>query len=117
MNTSVQRAADLKISVTTNDGKTYDARFVTSAPEADLAFIKIESKEPLAFVNLDDLSPNLLGQSVLVLGNPLGYGSSVARGILSAKGRAVTVRTRITKTSSRPMQPSIRAIPVGRSWI
>jgi serine protease Do len=28
---------------------------------------------------------------VLVLGNPLGYGSSVARGILSAKGRTVTV--------------------------
>jgi serine protease Do len=26
-----------------------------------------------------------------VLGNPLGYGSSVARGILSAKGRSVTV--------------------------
>ena len=90
----VQRAADLKISVTTNDGKTYDARFVTSAPEADLAFIKIESNEPLAFVNLDDLSPNLLGQSVLVLGNPLGYGSSVARGILSAKGRAVTVENK-----------------------
>ena len=90
----VQRAADLKISVTTNDGKTYEARFVTSAPEADLAFIKIESKDPLPFVNLDDLSPNLLGQSVLVLGNPLGYGSSVARGILSAKGRAVTVENK-----------------------
>jgi serine protease Do len=90
----VQRAADLKISVTTNDGKTYEARFVTSAPEEDLAFIKIESKDPLPFVNLDDLSPNLLGQSVLVLGNPLGYGSSVARGILSAKGRAVTVENK-----------------------
>src|SRR6185436_5531076 len=33
----------------------------------------------------------LLGQTVLVLGNPLGYGSSVARGILSARNRAVTV--------------------------
>jgi len=90
----VQRAADLKISVTTNDGKSYEARFITSAPEEDLAFIKIESKDPLPFVNLDDLSPNLLGQSVLVLGNPLGYGSSVARGILSAKGRAVTVENK-----------------------
>ena len=87
----VQRAADLKISVTTNGGKTYNARFVTSAPEADLALIKIESKESFPFISLDDLSPSLLGQTVLVLGNPLGYGSSVARGILSAKGRAVTV--------------------------
>jgi serine protease Do len=90
----VQRAADLKISVTTNDGKTYDARFITSAPEEDIAFIKIESKEKFTFINLDDLSPNLLGQTVLVLGNPLGYGSSVARGILSAKGRTVTIEDR-----------------------
>jgi serine protease Do len=64
---------------------------VTGAPEADLAFIKIESPKPLPFINLDDLSPNLLGQTVLVLGNPLGYGSSVSRGILSAKGRSISI--------------------------
>src|SRR5204862_6347993 len=40
---------------------------------------------------LTELSPNFLGQTVLVLGNPLGYGSSVARGILSAKNRTVAV--------------------------
>jgi serine protease Do len=87
----VERAANLKISVTTADGKTYEARYVTGAPEADLAFIKIESPAPLPFINLDDLSPNLLGQTVLVLGNPLGYGSSVSRGILSAKGRTISI--------------------------
>jgi serine protease Do len=87
----VERAADLKISVTTADGKSYQAKYVTGAPEADLAFIKIESPTPLPFINLDDLSPNLLGQTVLVLGNPLGYGSSVSRGILSAKGRTISI--------------------------
>jgi serine protease Do len=87
----VERAANLKISVTTADGKTYEARYVTGAPEADLAFIKIESPAPLPFINLDDLSPNLLGQTGLVLGNPLGYGSSVSRGILSAKGRTISI--------------------------
>ena len=87
----VERAADLKISVTTADGKTYEAKYVTGAPEADLAFIKIESPTPLSYIDLDDLSPNLLGQTVLVLGNPLGYGSSVARGILSAKGRTISI--------------------------
>src|SRR5687767_15800767 len=66
----VERAADLKISLTTPDGKTYEAKYVTGAAEADLAFIKIESPTPLPFINLDDLSPNLLGQTVLVLGNP-----------------------------------------------
>ena len=87
----VERAAELKISVTTGDGKTYSARYITGTPESDLAFLKIESKEPLPFINLGDLSPNLLGQTVLVLGNPLGYGSSVARGILSAKNRTVAI--------------------------
>lgn len=87
----VQRAADLKISVTTSDGKTFSARYITGSPESDLAFLKIESKTPLPYIDLGDLSPNYLGETVLVLGNPLGYGSSVARGILSAKGRAMTV--------------------------
>jgi len=87
----VQRAADLKISVTTSDGKTFSARYITGSPESDLAFLKIESKTALPYIDLGNLSPNYLGETVLVLGNPLGYGSSVARGILSAKGRAMTV--------------------------
>ena len=87
----VERAAELKISVTTNDGKTYTAKYIAGSADADLAFLKIDAKEPLPFINLADLSPNLLGQTVLVLGNPLGYGSSVARGILSAKNRTVAL--------------------------
>jgi serine protease Do len=87
----VSRAPELKISVTTNDGKTYEAKYITGEPEADLAFIKIEGEKPFPYIDLNDLSPNLLGQTCLVLGNPLGYGSSVARGILSAKKRTVEV--------------------------
>ncbi len=87
----VQRAEGLKISVKTHDGRSFDARYITGAPESDLAFIKIESKESLPFISVTDLSPGLLGETVLVLGNPLGYGSSVSRGILSAKGRTVVV--------------------------
>jgi len=87
----VDRAEDLKIQVTTPDGKTYNARYITGDPSADLALLKIESKTPLPFISLKDLSPNLLGQSVLVCGNPLGYGHSVARGILSATNRALSM--------------------------
>ena len=87
----VERAEDLKISVTTPDGKTYNARYITGDPSADLALLKIESKTPLPFLSLKDVSPNQLGQSVLVVGNPLGYGHSVARGILSATNRTLSV--------------------------
>jgi len=87
----VDRAEDLKIQVTTPDGATYNARYITGDPSADLALLKIESKTPLPFISLQDLSPNLLGQTVLVCGNPLGYGHSVARGILSATNRTLSV--------------------------
>ena len=87
----VQRAADLKIQVTLADGNTYSARYIAGDPSADLAFIKIEGKTPFPFINLNDLSPNLLGQTTLALGNPMGYGLSVSRGILSATNRTVTM--------------------------
>src|SRR3954471_8577779 len=63
----VERAADLKIEVTMNDGKTVPARFVTGDEKKDLALIKIEAKEPLPFISLDQPSPNLLGQTVIVV--------------------------------------------------
>lgn len=87
----VDRASQTKISVTTQDGKTYTAKYIAGDEDHDLALIKVDRKEPFPFIPLNELSPNLLGETCLVLGNPLGYGSSVARGIVSAKGRSVTV--------------------------
>jgi serine protease Do len=87
----VERAADLKIEVTMNDGKTYNARYITGDEKKDLAFIKIDAPQPLPFISLDDLSPNLLGQTVLVVGNALGYSSSISRGVLSGQKRDITI--------------------------
>src|SRR5436190_8330534 len=87
----VERAADLKIRVTTNDGKTYNARYIAGDDNTDLAFIKIEAHSALPFINLDDISPNLLGETVIVVGNAVGYGSSISRGVLSAVKRNITV--------------------------
>ncbi len=87
----VERAADLKIQVTTSDGKTYSATYIAGDAAADLALIKIDGKNSFSCISLKDTSPNLLGQTVLALGNPLGYGLSVSRGILSALNRTVTL--------------------------
>src|SRR5437763_2585972 len=87
----VARAADLKIQVTTNNGKTYNAHYVTGDDKTDLAFIKIDSKDSFPFVNLDNISPNLLGETVLVVGNAVGYGSSISRGVLSATKRDISI--------------------------
>ncbi|MDP9097749.1 MAG: trypsin-like peptidase domain-containing protein [Verrucomicrobiota bacterium] len=87
----VQRAADLKIEVTMNDGKVYNARYITGDAKKDLALIKIEAKADFPFIDLNNISPNLLGQTVLVVGNALGYGSSISRGVLSGTKRDITV--------------------------
>src|SRR5437588_6273851 len=87
----VERAADLKIKVTTNDGKNYSAHYITGDDKKDLAFIKIDSKDSFPFINLDNISPNLLGETVLVVGNAVGYGSSISRGVLSATKRDIAI--------------------------
>src|SRR2546421_9446031 len=87
----VERAADLKIHVTTNDGKTYRAHYIAGDDKTDLAFIKIDAQTDFPFINLDNISPNLLGETVIVVGNAAGYGSSISRGVLSAAKRNITV--------------------------
>ena len=87
----VERAADLKIHVTTNDGKTYNAHYIAGDDKTDLAFIKIDAQTAFPFINLENISPNLLGQTVIVVGNAVGYGSSISRGVLSAAKRNITV--------------------------
>jgi serine protease Do len=87
----VERAADLKIHVTTNDGKTYNAHYIAGDDKTDLAFIKIDAQTAFPFINLDNISPNLLGETVIVVGNAVGYGSSISRGVLSAAKRNITV--------------------------
>jgi S1-C subfamily serine protease len=87
----VERAADLKIQVIMNDEKTYNAHYITGDDKIDLAFIKIDAKADFPFISLDNISPNLLGQTVIVVGNAVGYGSSISRGVLSAVRRDITI--------------------------
>src|SRR6266699_2887938 len=87
----VERAANLKIQVTTNDGKTQNAHYIAGDDKTDLAFIKIDAKAAFPFISLDNISPNLLGETVIVVGNAVGYGSSISRGVLSAVKRDITI--------------------------
>src|SRR5207245_4188545 len=86
----VERAADLKIHVTAHDGKTYRAHYIDGDDKTDLAFIKIDAQSDFPFINLENISPNLLGQTVMVVGNAVGYGSSISRGVLSATKRDIS---------------------------
>src|ERR1044071_3878908 len=74
-----------------HDGKTYNAQYIAGDKKKDLAFIKVDAKGDFPFIDLNNVSPNLLGQTVLVVGNAAGYGSSISRGILSGTKRDITI--------------------------
>src|SRR3954454_8421116 len=94
-----------------SDGKTVNARYITGDEKKDLAFIKIDAKEPFPFIDLNNLSPNLLGQSVIVVGNALGYASSISRGVLSGSKRDI----KIDQTEYKNLLQTDAAIKPGNS--
>jgi serine protease Do len=81
----VQNAESVK--VTTDDGKSYDAKVIGTDPRTDLALIKVDGKD-FPFVKLADGSPRV-GDWVLAVGNPFGLGGTVTAGIVSARGRDI----------------------------
>ncbi len=87
----IQMSDTTNIRVSLFNGSVYQAKFISSDPDKDLALIKItDSKTPFTFLDFKTLSPNLLGETVIALGNPVGYQNSVSHGILSAKNRSFT---------------------------
>lgn len=80
-----------KIHVVLADERKVEAKLVYIEEDLDLALLKIEDSKALPFLDLKTLSPNLIGQSVIALGNPVGYQNSISAGILSAKDRTLKV--------------------------
>lgn len=74
------------IRVTTVTGKKYDGRIVGANPDSDLAVVKIEASN-LVPAELGDSSQMRVGDDVLAVGYPLGIGTTVTHGIISATDR------------------------------
>jgi S1-C subfamily serine protease len=86
----VNGATDIQVSLP-NNGGTHAASIVGIDVNQDLAVIKVagvSSLKPATFANSDSTE---VGDSVLAVGNALGYGGAptVTEGILSAKGRSL----------------------------
>ena len=71
-------------------GEELPAKVVGTDKNTDLALLKVESQEPLAFVNFGDSDVARVGDWVMAMGNPLGQGFSVSVGIISARNRALS---------------------------
>lgn len=60
--------------------------------DLDLAALKIEGKEPFAYLRLGDAEAMNVGDWVIAIGNPYGFDHTVTVGVLSAKERPITIR-------------------------
>ncbi len=77
-------------SVTLNDGTSYPAKIVGTAPDKDLAVLSIDAPRtkllPLPVGKSSDL---LVGQKVLAIGNPFGLDQTLTTGVISGLGREI----------------------------
>jgi len=76
------------VSVTTDDGKTLDAKVIGTDPKTDLALLKITEPGDYPFVKMAKETPRV-GDWVVAIGNPYGLGGTVTAGIISAEGRDI----------------------------
>lgn len=80
-----------KITVTTADGKEYEATLVGADSITDVAVLKIDAKNltPATYGNSDQLA---VGDLAVAIGNPLGeLGGTVTAGIISALDRQLAI--------------------------
>ncbi len=75
-----------EIAVLLADGHTVPANVLGADPETDLAVLTIEV-ENLPTAIISDSSNLQVGDVVLAIGNPFGFGQTVTQGIISATGR------------------------------
>lgn len=85
---SLSEATSVKV-ILYGTNKTYDAKIVGQDSTTDLAVLKIEAEGLTAaeFANSDDVK---IGEFAMAIGNPLGLGSSITCGVISAVNREVS---------------------------
>ena len=75
------------IEITTNNNKSYTANLIGADEVADIAVLKIDSKETFPYIRFANSDQTKIGEWVLAVGNPYNLTSTVTAGIISAKYR------------------------------
>ena len=77
-----------KIMVILYDDTSFEATVVGKDPKTDVALLKINPKKTkLSAVKFGDSNKLRVGDWVMAIGNPFGFGGTVTAGIVSARGR------------------------------
>jgi len=83
----IQGAEDIFVSV--NGSKEYKAKVIGKDPYMDLAVLQIESEEKFQPVSFGDSDKARVGDWVIAIGNPFGFGGTVTAGIISSRNRDI----------------------------
>ena len=83
----IQGAEDIVVSV--NGSKEYKAKVIGKDPYMDLAVLQIESDEKFIPVSFGDSDKARVGDWVIAIGNPYGFGGTVTTGIISSRNRDI----------------------------
>jgi serine protease Do len=78
---------------TFSDGRDLEFTIVGADPLSDLAVLRIAADDLVA-AELGDAERLRVGQLVVAIGNPHGFGGSVTAGVVSALGRSLPTRSR-----------------------
>jgi len=83
----IEGAEDIFVSV--NGSKEYKAKIIGADPYMDLAVLEIDSDEEFIPVNFGDSDKARIGDWVMAIGNPFGFGGTVTAGIISSRNRDI----------------------------
>lgn len=78
-----------EVSVNFADGTKLTAEIIGRDPKTDIAVLRVETDRPLKAVALGDSDSARIGDWVMAIGNPFGFGRTVTVGIVSAIGRDI----------------------------
>jgi serine protease Do len=84
----IQDAEDILVKVGT---KEYKAEVVGSDPYADIAVLKMKTKDIFVPVSFGDSDKARVGDWVIAIGNPFGFSGTVTSGIISARNRDINL--------------------------
>ncbi|MGB9813066.1 MAG: S1C family serine protease [Thermovenabulum sp.] len=86
----ISGATEVSVTVKGYD-KPFKAQIVGKDFDLDLAVLKINSTKPLPYITMGDSDKMRVGDWVIAIGNPYRLDHTVTVGVISAKGRPITI--------------------------
>jgi len=74
------------------DGRQFEGELVGSDPDFDLAILHLKDAQNLPQATMGDSSDMMIGETVIAIGNPFGFGNTVTTGVVSALERTIETK-------------------------